>query len=105
MNFIQVLRSNTLYFLISLPLLIILYELFLTVSLGNRNIIILILGQAALVPFLSFIILLMNKFMNNWYGTIGWLVLSAFFIYSSYFIFNNYSFSSGPLTFGPTVTK
>jgi len=105
MNFIQVLRSNTLYFLISLPLLIIFYEFFLTCSLGNRNIIILILGQAVVVPIVSLMIIFMNKFMNNWWGTIGWLILSAFFLYSSYFIFNNYSFSSGPFTFGPTVSS
>lgn len=94
MNFIQILRSNTLYFLLSLPLFIILYEFFLTCSLGNRNIMILLIGQLAIVPITSFIILFLNKFLNNWFGTIFWILISAFFIYASYFIFNNYQLSS-----------
>ncbi len=93
MNFIQILRSNIVYFLLGLPLFIILYEFFLTCSMMNRNIMILLLGQLALVPIVSFLILFINKFLNNWVGTVIWFLISGFFIYASFFIFNNYEFT------------
>lgn len=85
-------RSNILYFLLGLPIIIILYELFLVFALNNRNIMFLFLGQVALVPLLCFLILFLNNFLNNMYGTIVWFLLTGFFIYSSYFIINNYKF-------------
>lgn len=94
MNFIQILRSNILYFLLGLPLFIVLYEFFLTCSLGNRNIMILLIGQLAIVPIVSFLMLFLNKFLNNWVGTVIWFLISAFFIYASFFIFNNYQFTT-----------
>lgn len=94
MNFIQILRSNIVYFLLGLPLFIVLYEFFLTCSLGNRNIMILLIGQLAIVPIVSFLMLFLNKFLNNWVGTVIWILISAFFIYASYFIFNDYQFTT-----------
>ena len=94
MNFIQILRSNIVYFLLGLPLFIVLYEFFLTCSLGNRNIMILLIGQLAIVPIVSFLMLFLNKFLNNWVGTVTWILISAFFIYASYFIFNDYQFTT-----------
>jgi hypothetical protein len=94
MNFIQILRSNIIYFLLGLPLFIVLYEFFLTCSMGNRNIMILLIGQLAIVPIVSFLMLFLNKFLNNWVGTLIWFLISAFFIYASYFIFNDYQFTT-----------
>ena len=94
MNFIQILRSNIVYFLLGLPLFIVLYEFFLTCSMGNRNIMILLIGQLAIVPIVSFLMLFLNKFLNNWVGTLIWFLISAFFIYASFFIFNNYQFTT-----------
>ena len=93
MNFIQILRSNIVYFLLGLPLFIILYEFFLTCSMGNRNIMILLFGQLAIVPTISFLILFLNKFLNNWVGTVIWILISGLFIYASFFIFNDYQFT------------
>lgn len=93
MNFIQILRSNTVYFLLGLPIFIILYEFFLTCSMMNRNIMILFIGQLGVVPIVSFLMLFLNKFLNSWIGTVVWFLLSAFFIYASFFIFNDYEFT------------
>jgi hypothetical protein len=87
MNFIKVLKSNTLYFLLSLPLLIILYEFFLSCSLGNRSIIILLCGQLLIVPIVSLIISFLHKFLNSTLGNILWVIISWGVFCSFYFIF------------------
>ena len=88
MNFIKVLKNNTLYFLVSLPLLIILYEFFLSCSLGNRSIIILLCGQLLLVPIVSLILSFLNNFLNNGLVNILWILISWGIFSSFYFIFN-----------------
>ena len=88
MNFIQVLRSNTLYFLLSLPLLIILYEFFLSCSLGNRSIIILLIGQLVIVPLVSLLITFLHNLTNNNLMNVIWLIISWGIFCSFYFIFN-----------------
>jgi len=87
MNFIQVLRSNTLYFLLSLPLLIILYEFFLSCSLGNRSIIILLLGQLFIVPIVSLLISFLHNLTNTTIANVIWLLISWGIFISFYFIF------------------
>lgn len=88
MNFIQVLKSNTLYFLLSLPLLIILYEFFLSCSLGNRSVIILLIGQLLIVPIVSLLISFLQGFTNSILGNVIWLIISWAIFCSFYFIFN-----------------
>ena len=90
MNFIQTLRSNILYVFMGLPIIIMLYEFFLSCSLMNRNVMILFLGQVAIVPIVALIMTFLHDFLNNTYGTVVWILLSAFFFYLSFFIFNNY---------------
>jgi hypothetical protein len=87
MNFIKVLKSNTLYFLLSLPLLIILYEFFLSCSLGNRSIIILLCGQLIIVPIVSLIISFLYKFLNSTLGNLILVIISWVIFCSYYFIF------------------
>uniref|UniRef100_A0A6C0IE95 Uncharacterized protein n=1 Tax=viral metagenome TaxID=1070528 RepID=A0A6C0IE95_9ZZZZ len=87
MNFIQVLRSNTLYFLLSLPLLIILYEFFLSCSLGNRSVIILLIGQLVIVPIVSLLITFLHSFTNTPFGNGFWLLISWGVFCSFYYIF------------------
>lgn len=87
MNFIKLLKSNTLYFLLSLPLLIILYEFFLSCSLGNRSIIILLCGQLLIIPIVSLILSFLNNFLNNGFGNILWILISWGMFCSFYFIF------------------
>lgn len=88
MNFIQILRSNTLYFLLSLPLLIILYEFFLSCSLGNRSIIILLIGQLVIVPLVSLLITFLHNLTNNNLTNVIWLLVSWGILCSFYFILN-----------------
>jgi hypothetical protein len=88
MNFIQILKSNTLYFLLSLPLLIILYEFFLSCSLGNRSIIILLIGQLLIVPIISLFISFLYNLTNTTIGNVIWLIISWAIFCSFYFIFN-----------------
>ena len=87
MNFIKLLKSNTLYFLLSLPLLVILYQFFLSCSLGNRSIIILLCGQLLIVPIVSLILSFLNIFLNNPLGNILWILISWGIFCSFYFIF------------------
>jgi hypothetical protein len=87
MNFIQVLRSNTLYFLLSLPLLIILYEFFLSCSLGNRSVIILLIGQLLIVPIISLLISFLHNLTNTNIGNVIWLLISWGIFCSFYWIF------------------
>ena len=87
MNFIQVLRSNTLYFLLSLPLLILLYEFFLSCSLGNRSIIILLAGQLLIFPIVSSLITFLHSFTNTSFGNFFWLIISWIILISFYSIF------------------
>ena len=87
MNFIKLLKSNTLYFLLSLPRLSILYQWFLSCSLGNRSIIILLCGQLLIVPIVSLILSFLNNFLNNGLGNILWILISWGMFCSFYFIF------------------
>ena len=56
MNITNILRKNFIYFFISLPFVIILYEVFMTLAINNRAYYLLTLGQIFLVP-LVFLVL------------------------------------------------
>jgi hypothetical protein len=71
MNIINLLRKNFIYFFVSLPFVIILYELIMMLAVNNRAYLILTLGQILFVPALfvglSFV---HNNFLNNFAGVI-----------------------------------
>ena len=71
MNIINILRKNIIYFFVSLPLVIILYEFFMMFGINNRGYLVLTLGQLLLVP-IAFIILssIHDKMLNNFGGAI-----------------------------------
>jgi len=50
MNIIDNLRKNILYFFTSLPFVIVLYEIMMTLTLGNNGYMVLLLGQLGFVP-------------------------------------------------------
>ena len=52
MNLIETIRKNLLYFILSMPIVIILYELFMMMAIGNRGWSMLLIGQITLVPLL-----------------------------------------------------
>jgi hypothetical protein len=71
MNIINLLRKNFIYFFVSLPFVIILYELFMMFAVNNKAYIVLTLAQLLIVPAL-FIVLsfIHNNFLNNFGGVI-----------------------------------
>jgi hypothetical protein len=71
MNPLNNFRKNILYFFLSLPFVIILYEFLMTITFVNRGYTILLLGQIGAVPLL--LLILNFLFMNN-------LILNAFSI-------------------------
>jgi len=83
MSYIDSIRKNILYFLVSLPLSITLYEMFMMISTGSRSWIMLFAGQVVVVPFLAFIMqfihaALLSIFGNDWgptFATIFWLAI------------------------------
>lgn len=62
MNLINIFRKNILYFFLSLPFVIVLYELLMTITLGNRGYAVLLLGQLVTVPLL---LLILNFILAN----------------------------------------
>ena len=73
MNIINIIRKNFIYFFMSLPFVIILYEFFMTLAINNRAYYLLTVSQIFLVP-LVFLILsfIHNKFLgwSNFLSTI-----------------------------------
>ena len=63
MNIIDILRTNILYFLITLPYTIVLYEFFMSIPFTNMAYIILLFGQVLVVPILYYIIRLFNIYV------------------------------------------
>ena len=71
MNIMNIMRKNFIYFFISLPFVIILYEFFMMLAVNNRAYLILTLGQLLFVPSLFFILsYIHNTFLNNFGGVI-----------------------------------
>ena len=67
MNIIEKLRINILYFFTSLPFVIIVYEILMTITLGNRGYLVLLLGQLGFVPIVIFVsdIILFSESSKN----------------------------------------
>ena len=63
MNIIDILRTNILYFLITLPYTIVLYEFFMSIPFTNMAYIILLFGQILVVPIVYYIIRLFNIYV------------------------------------------
>lgn len=64
MNILDIFRKNILYFFISLPFVIILYELLMFLVLGNRGYAILFLGQVGFVPLALLILQTIGSFIG-----------------------------------------
>lgn len=60
MNIIDILRKNILYFFVSLPFVIIAYEVLMTLTVLNSGYMVLLLGQVVAVPLGLFIFNLLN---------------------------------------------
>ena len=78
MNLISKLRKNLLYFFLTLPLILIGYELLMTLATGNRGWTFLLLGQITIVPFLYiFIAYFVNKLTYTFFGNIMIVTLTV----------------------------
>lgn len=83
MNPLNNFRKNILYFFLSLPFVIILYEILMTITFVNRGYTILLLGQLGAVPLLLLILnfLFMNNLILNAISILFLLSLLAGIIY------------------------
>jgi len=88
MNILNIFRKNILYFFLSLPIVIILYEILMLITLGNRGYTVLLLGQLGAVPLLLlfFDFLLQYDLLRN-VVVVGSMLASVglvtYFIYQS----------------------
>jgi len=87
MNPLNNFRKNILYFFLSLPFVIILYEFLMTITFVNRGYTILLLGQIGAVPLLLLILnfLFMNNLILNAFSILFLLSLLAGIIYFLWF--------------------
>jgi hypothetical protein len=87
MNPLNNFRKNILYFFLSLPFVIILYEFLMTITFVNRGYTILLLGQIGAVPLLLLILnfLFMNNLILNAVSILFLLSLLAGIIYFLWF--------------------
>lgn len=87
MNPLNNFRKNILYFFLSLPFVIILYEFLMTITFVNRGYTILLLGQIGAVPLLLLILnfLFMNNLILNAVSMLFLLSLLAGIIYFLWF--------------------
>jgi len=79
MSLLSGIRKNILYFLVSLPLSITLYELFMMLSTGNRSWLMLSAGQIFAVPVLALTIEWLHTFLSGFHplaATITWISVS-----------------------------
>ena len=80
MSLLSGIRKNILYFLVSLPLSITLYELFMMLSTGNRSWLMLSAGQIVAVPVLALSMEWVHKILSNinpLLSTLLWICLSV----------------------------
>ena len=83
-------RKNIIYFFLSLPFVIVMYELLMTLMLANRGYTILLLGQLGLLPLVLLIldIILANNLVLQSVGGLFIASLLGGFIYFLWFFFN-----------------
>lgn len=88
MNIIDNLRKNILYFFTSLPFVIVLYEIIMTLTLANRGYAILLLGQLGVVPIAIILgnIIFMSQYTINIIAILAALALVGFIIYGIIYI-------------------
>ena len=77
MNLINILRKNFIYFFISLPFVIILYEIFMTLALNNRAYYFLTLGQIFLVPIVFLVLSFIHNKVLVWSEFLGTILFLA----------------------------
>jgi hypothetical protein len=90
MNLINIFRKNILYFFLSLPFVIVLYELLMTLTLGNRGYAVLLLGQLVTVPVLLLILnfILSNNLVIQSVAVLMLVSLLGLIIYGIWFFFS-----------------
>ena len=74
MNIINIIRKNFLYFFISLPFVIILYEFFMTLAINNRAYYLLTIGQIFLVPLVFLILSFIHNTVLGWSNFVSTIV-------------------------------
>jgi hypothetical protein len=89
MNLINIFRKNILYFFLSLPFVIVLYELLMTLTLANRGYTVLLLGQLGVVPLLLLILnfILANNLILQSISVLLLLGLLGLIVYGIWFFF------------------
>jgi hypothetical protein len=87
MNIIDNLRKNILYFFTSLPFVIVLYEIIMTLTLANRGYAILLLGQLGFVPIAIILgnIIFMSEYTINIVAILAALTLLGGIGYGMYY--------------------
>ena len=90
MNLLNNFRKNILYFFLSLPFVIVMYELLMTLMLANRGYSVLLLGQLGVLPLVLVIldIILANNIVIQSVGVLFLLALLGAIIYGFWFFFN-----------------
>ena len=74
MNIINIIRKNFIYFFMSLPFVIILYEFFMTLAINNRAYYLLTIGQIFLVPLVFLILSFIHNKLLGWSNFISTMV-------------------------------
>jgi hypothetical protein len=87
MNIIDNLRKNILYFFTSLPFVIVIYEILMTLTLGNTGYAVLLFGQLAFVPILIALssILFAFQFADNIFAILSLIAVLSGIIYGIYY--------------------
>jgi hypothetical protein len=87
MNILNNFRKNILYLFLSLPYVLVLYQLLMAIALGSRGYTILLLGQAGAVPILLLVLnyILANNLILKSLGVIILVSIIALLIYGLWF--------------------
>jgi len=87
MNIIDNLRKNILYFFTSLPFVIVLYEIIMTLALANRGYAVLLLGQLGFVPIGIILgdIIFMSEYTTSIIASLSAIALLGGSIYAIYY--------------------
>lgn len=90
MNLLNNFRKNILYFFLSLPFVIVMYEILMTLMLANRGYSVLLLGQLGMLPLVLVILnfILANNTVINSVGVLFLLALLVGITYGLWFLFN-----------------
>ena len=99
MNILEKLKKNILYLFLSLPIILVGYESFMSLALGSRAWSFLLIGQVVLVPFVAslFYFIYNTLFNQNIFISLSYLLISIASIILMVYIINGMNQN------GPTV--